>query len=420
MRSALLIAASLLSLPASAFPKFFGKKAAPATPPAEIAARLVKSMSVNGDDVVAIRADPASTDVALAFAVAAARAGAATLVTLDSAAIERATAEGSGAGNIDPFTPRLRDGATLLVRFGGADDDALDGISEDKLAARARTVAAVEGPRGPAGDGAWRALVIGGDDYPTESLAKACGVALPTLQKAFWDAVLTPPAQLAHEAAKLKAALSGNHEVRVTTKAGTDLAVALINRPPRVSTGEILPDQAKLPGGKIVRLPAGEVAAAPTEFSANGKVVVPFLRFHGKTVKNATLTFAEGKLTKVAANEGAKALNDALAASKGDKDIIGAVDVGLNPALSAYGPCRSYAALGVVTIGVGANAWAGGTNQSDLSLMVHLPDATLVVDGKTLVDNGKLVAPELPAEKAAPKPADHPAAKPAPPAKPSK
>jgi hypothetical protein len=45
---------------------------------------------------------------------------------------------------------------------------------------------------------------------------------------------------------------------------------------------------------------------------------------------------------------------------------------------------------GMVTIGIGGNAWAGGTNKEPFSLVHHLPGATVTLDGKALIENGKL------------------------------
>jgi len=45
---------------------------------------------------------------------------------------------------------------------------------------------------------------------------------------------------------------------------------------------------------------------------------------------------------------------------------------------------------GMVSLTVGDNAWAGGTNQTNFDVSVHLAGSTLTVDGKPLVEGGKL------------------------------
>jgi hypothetical protein len=49
---------------------------------------------------------------------------------------------------------------------------------------------------------------------------------------------------------------------------------------------------------------------------------------------------------------------------------------------------------GTVTVLVGNNTWAGGNNQVSFDIPAYSPGSTLTVDGKPLVQNGKLVVAE--------------------------
>ena len=51
----------------------------------------------------------------------------------------------------------------------------------------------------------------------------------------------------------------------------------------------------------------------------------------------------------------------------------------------------SFPAVGVVTVFVGGDVWAGGTNKSPFGLGAMLRAATLTVDGKAVVKAGELV-----------------------------
>ena len=53
----------------------------------------------------------------------------------------------------------------------------------------------------------------------------------------------------------------------------------------------------------------------------------------------------------------------------------------------------SFAAAGTVTVSLGANAWAGGDYTVAFGATLHLPAATLKVDGKAIVENGELKLP---------------------------
>ena len=69
------------------------------------------------------------------------------------------------------------------------------------------------------------------------------------------------------------------------------------------------------------------------------------------------------------------------------------IDLGLNPRSrtptgSSY---YSWEMGGMVTLGLGNNSWAGGENDSDAALALHVPGTTLSINGKTIVKDGKLV-----------------------------
>ena len=52
-----------------------------------------------------------------------------------------------------------------------------------------------------------------------------------------------------------------------------------------------------------------------------------------------------------------------------------------------------WSRAGAVTVGVGNNTWAGGDNRTPFGLTPEVPKATLTVDGKELVMDGKLAGP---------------------------
>jgi aminopeptidase len=50
----------------------------------------------------------------------------------------------------------------------------------------------------------------------------------------------------------------------------------------------------------------------------------------------------------------------------------------------------TYMSAGMVTVGIGGNAWAGGENDIGYELHLHLTNATATIDGKAIVENEKL------------------------------
>ena len=50
----------------------------------------------------------------------------------------------------------------------------------------------------------------------------------------------------------------------------------------------------------------------------------------------------------------------------------------------------SYVPAGAISLMLGGDIWAGGTNTSTLGLALFLPDATVSADGKPVVEKGEL------------------------------
>jgi leucyl aminopeptidase (aminopeptidase T) len=74
----------------------------------------------------------------------------------------------------------------------------------------------------------------------------------------------------------------------------------------------------------------------------------------------------------------------------GEKNRIAVVGVGVNPKVRT-GFLQDSLASGTVTLGIGGNDDIGGANKTDFYIAGVLTKATLTVDGKTIVKNGKLI-----------------------------
>jgi hypothetical protein len=130
------------------------------------------------------------------------------------------------------------------------------------------------------------------------------------------------------------------------------------------------------------------VYLAPVPGTAEGKVVVDRQPFQGKEIQGLTLTFAAGKLTDMTATSGIEPLKLSYDAAPAGKELFGFVDFGINPAVTAASPIRTWVADGMVSVGIGENTWAGGTNTAAYAFSAHLPGATVTLDGKPIVENG--------------------------------
>jgi aminopeptidase len=240
----------------------------------------------------------------------------------------------------------------------------------------------------------FRAVNLGNGMYPTIQLAQRYGLTQEELSRIFWDCINIDYSELQKTCERVKSLLAGGKEVRITNPNGTDLKVQIEGRPVFVSDGVITPDDLKKGYAACqVYLPAGEVFLAPVPGTAEGKVVFDRDFFQGQEVTGLTMVFKAGKLVSMSGKSGfvrVKAFYDAAGTGKEDFALV---DIGVNPKLGQGAGNRilNYVRAGMITVGVGNNAWAGGSNNTPFSYYSYLPGSNLSVDGKALVEHGKLL-----------------------------
>lgn len=237
-----------------------------------------------------------------------------------------------------------------------------------------------------------RSVNIGNGLYPTDWLAKRYGMKKAELERLFWSSVDVDYAKLVVSGDAVKAALVGK-QLKVTSASGTDLTVSIDKRPVVVSDG-IISDADKKQGGAALQvwLPAGEVYLVPVAGSAEGKVVYPRAFVEDTELTDLTFIFKGGKVVDVQAKKGLDAFKKIYDAAPAGKEELGYLDLGINPALIAPkgSKLQSWVSAGTVSIGIGNNQWAGGTNAAPGGFAGHLNDTTVTVDGKVIVDKGVL------------------------------
>jgi len=233
--------------------------------------------------------------------------------------------------------------------------------------------------------------------YPTQSEAAVNQLDFATYQKAFWDAVGADYQKISEDGNKLKQMLQGAKTVRVTSPSGTDFTFSVGDRPIFVDDGILTEEKAKSKYvlTRFVSLPGGAIFFAPIETSANGKVVVARDRCQFEPLTGESFTFNQGHLENFKAERGGQCYAQAMAPYTGPKDMFASFQIGLNPAAKVMenpGDYRPTNAAGLVYIGVGANQLLGGSNevQGRGGFGFPIVNATVTIDGKTVVQNGKL------------------------------
>ena len=179
-------------------------------------------------------------------------------------------------------------------------------------------------------------------------------------------------------------------EVRVRSRIGTDLKFSILGRQTQINDGIIDDDDIRR-GIFFTTLPTGSVTVSIVEDSASGKVSFDLpIPEVGRLIHGLQWVFENGRVTAFNAEKNLDAIKPIFDRGHGDKDKIASLTIGLNPRVRT-GFITDNLAKGTVTIGIGSNLDIGGKNDSDYGFQGTLSQATVELDGKTIVENGKIV-----------------------------
>lgn len=366
-----------------------------ATPDYQATARQIvhDSVQVKDREGVLIIGDASKIPLMEAIAVEVAKRGAFPHIVLDSQAVTKrimTEAPLDYLGTPNAMTIAEFKKADVMIALSPVEDPTtLSKVPEERVAlvrkaSQAVTEVMYSRPL--------RTVALGNPVMPSAAVARFYGVPLAEMEARFWQAVNTPHAVIEENGNRVKQALASGREIRIRTQEGTDLRLNLVNeRGVHLSDGQIHSQPVDKP--EQVWLPAGEVYTAPDATSVNGTVFVPLADYRGIKIRDLRLTFVNGKVTRIEAAQNAEALKQALAQSSGDKDVFSFVDIGVNPNSRTIGKSDycTFEMAGMVTIGIGQAPWAPGcTNQSEFAQEFFIPRATLEVDGRPIVREGKI------------------------------
>jgi len=179
-------------------------------------------------------------------------------------------------------------------------------------------------------------------------------------------------------------------EVRIRSRFGTDLRLSILGRQAQINDG-IVDDDDLRRGAFFTMLPTGSVTVSVVEDSASGKVTfdVPVPQV-GKLVHGLQWVFENGRVTAFNAEKNLDAIKPIFDRAHGDRDRIASLTIGLNPRVRT-GFVTDSLAKGAVSIGIGSNLDIGGKNDSDYGFQGTLSQATVELDGRTIVENGRIV-----------------------------
>jgi aminopeptidase len=176
----------------------------------------------------------------------------------------------------------------------------------------------------------------------------------------------------------MKKALVGSNILHVYSENGTDITFSVSGRRWSDDEGQI---RKRKHWGN---LPAGEVATAPVEGTANGFIFFDHMGDFGKKVKIlvkngiAVSIFNSVKMQSAIKHLGKKAR------------VLAEIGIGTNPKAKVIGNVlEDEKVYGTVHMAFGNNLEGGGKNNIQLHKDGIIKKPTLQVDGRTIIDNGR-------------------------------
>ena len=225
--------------------------------------------------------------------------------------------------------------------------------------------------------------------YASQQRAHAYKIPLAAWQRMLLAASNVNFGELKDKVTKV-ASILRTGEIKIMDNKGSNLSLRLGGREPYQE--DCIVDANDLDHGRnVANIPGGEVLACPDETYAEGTVVFDRpVSFMGKWVGGVQLNFKDGLLTDYSARLNANVLKASYEKAQGEKSRVAVVGVGVNPK-ARIGFLQDSLASGVVTLGIGGNDDIGGANKTGFYFAGVLTKATLTVEGKAIVENGKLI-----------------------------
>ncbi len=230
-------------------------------------------------------------------------------------------------------------------------------------------------------------LIIG---QVTRQRARAYGFNYPHWKRVVEKASNVDYRKMAQLGKKVMSLLEGGKQVEVTTDRGTSLKLEIGTLPVHIDDGIV--DEADQENGFLyTSIPTGLVTTAPLPLSAEGTVYSDLPRaYRARSIKGLKWQFEAGRVVTMTAERYPEAVLDIYNNATGDRDRIASLSLGINPEIKPMGFFTDDFGLGIVSVGIGENRLIGGNNNSDFEFSASMAKATVKVDGKPLVEKGKL------------------------------
>jgi len=374
-----------------------GMRSSPAPDPrARAMARIVlrKSLRVRRGEHVAIESWSETLEYANAFVLETLQLGARPLLFYQDEPTYWAAVAGARPADLARIGDHLRAAIAksdaLVTFFGPSDRERFHALPPATRFRLGEYSDALYGAAAKAGTRAVQ-LALG---RASPGSARMYGVNLGAWRDELVEGTSVDPELLHRRARRIARILFNGRKLEVSHPNGTRLRLGLRHRRPQVSDGLVPPARR---GGdwSLVQLPAGLVAVALDERVADGVLVSNVANSVGVfdtvgEVDGGRWTFSDGRLSRFTYDRGQELFAESYARGGIGKDRIGVLSVGLNDRISTA-PLLRDQEVGVLTLQLGRNDTAGGTNHVGWWAWLLLRGADLIVDGTALVKRGTLV-----------------------------
>ena len=224
---------------------------------------------------------------------------------------------------------------------------------------------------------------------PTPARAESLGTSLADLEDVVVPALAADPAKLRREIDRVLDATRGGQVLTIRSGDDCTLRLTLGDRRWLSDAGEPAGETESVASPQTVQnLPAGAVYITVVEEATSGSLWLP----RAGDAHDVTLCFAHGRVASIEASRGADALAATFDSHSGEPRRVSHVGIGLNPCLekSIGWTLVDEHAHGSLLIAFGENRYLGGQNESSLNVDYAIPNATLDVDDRVIVRNGRL------------------------------
>jgi leucyl aminopeptidase (aminopeptidase T) len=225
----------------------------------------------------------------------------------------------------------------------------------------------------------------------SQMAADRWGLDLDAWREALLRASLVPPGDLHRLGARVGERLRRGKQVTVRHSNGTDLTFRLGKFP--IGLDDALVDASDLKAGNnMASIPGGVVGVCIDHTAVDGHVLGNHTTYpQTGPVTGAHWSFSGGHLKEQSYESGGEPLLAAYAkGARAGRDRLGFLSVGLNPEITKL-PMMEDQELGAVLLQLGENDFRGGKITAPPGPWLVLKGADLTVDGKPLVEGGRIV-----------------------------